>query len=351
MGHTVKLSRRLLRRNGDGTREITMALNLISQLAHVEIFSPKPEASLKFFTDVMGLEISGRSGQSVFLRGWGEFFRHSLQLTEAKTPGLGHIAWRSFGPDELQEAVKRLERSGAGEGWRENDFGHGAAYRYRGPGGHVHEIFWEVEYFKPAPELASTFPNRAQRFNPRGIAARQIDHVTITTKDVMKTAQWHRDTLGHRFMEYTVPDNDPELVIFAMTTTCERGHDLGLVVDFSDIPNRIHHVAYWLDQRQDLLRAAEVLLEADVPIEFGPGRHGLGEQDYLYFREPGGLRIELNSGGYKNYDPNWETVRWKLSQGSNVFYRNASSPESFRQAFPLPEQVVADDAKKDGRII
>ena len=72
------------------------ALNLISQLAHVEILSPKPAESLRFFTDIMGLEISGRRGQSVFLRGWGEFFSYSLQLTEGPQPGLGHIAWRSF---------------------------------------------------------------------------------------------------------------------------------------------------------------------------------------------------------------------------------------------------------------
>ena len=49
-----------------------------------------------------------------------------------------------------------------------------------------------------------------------------------------------------------------------------------------------------------------MLLNADVPIEFGPGRHGMGEQEYLYVREPGGLRIELNTGGYRNYEPDWE---------------------------------------------
>jgi catechol 2,3-dioxygenase len=328
-----------------------MALNLISQLAHVEIFSSKPAQSLTFFTDVLGLELTAQRGQSAYLRGWGEFFGYSLQLTEGPQPALGHIAWRAFGADELTNAVARIEKSGAGIGWQNDSYGHGPAYRYRGPGGHIHEMFWEVEYFRPAQDMISTFPNRAQRYRPRGVGARQLDHVTITTKNVIKTAQWHRDVLGHRFMEYTVPDSDPDLVIFAMTTTCERGHDLGLVVDFADIPNRLHHVAYWLDQRYDLLRAAEILLEADTPIEFGPGRHGLGEQDYLYFREPGGVRIELNSGGYKNYDPDWQTIRWKLSQGSNVFYRNGSSPDSFREAFPPVAQMSKDEAKKDGLVI
>jgi len=46
-------------------------------------------------------------------------------------------------------------------------------------------------------------------------------------------------------------------------------------------------------------------MESGVHIEFGPGRHGMGEQTYLYFREPGGNRIEVNSGGYRIYQPDW----------------------------------------------
>ena len=58
-----------------------------------------------------------------------------------------------------------------------------------------------------------------------------------------------------------------------------------------------------------MLRAADVLMEAGTHIEFGPGRHGMGEQTYLYFREPGGVRLEVNSGGYRIYQPDWEPVK------------------------------------------
>ena len=74
-----------------------MAKRLLSQLAHVEVLTPTPEESARFYTDVVGLEESGREGQSVYLRGWGERFFHSLQLTEADAPGLGHIGWRAPG--------------------------------------------------------------------------------------------------------------------------------------------------------------------------------------------------------------------------------------------------------------
>ena len=98
----------------------------------------------------------------------------------------------------------------------------------------------------------------------------------------------------------------------------------------------IHHLAYWLDQRLDVERAADMLMEAGVPIEYGPGRHGMGFQTYLYFREPGGMRIELNSGGWRNYQPDWQPVRWTPAQGSNDFYRQNKFPDSMMQAFPPP---------------
>ena len=75
-------------------------------------------------------------------------------------------------------------------------------------------------------------------------------------------------------------------------------HDLGLVPDFAARPARANHIAYRVDQRLDVERAAEVFMANDTPIEFGPGIHGIDEITYLYVREPGGFRIEINSGGW-----------------------------------------------------
>ena len=65
-----------------------MVERLIAQLAHVEVVTPKPEQSAAFFKNVLGLEKSGRAGQSVYFRGWGELFHHSLQLTEGAAPAI-----------------------------------------------------------------------------------------------------------------------------------------------------------------------------------------------------------------------------------------------------------------------
>jgi catechol 2,3-dioxygenase len=309
---------------------------LISQLAHVEFTSPKPEETVNFLIDVLGMEESHRAGQSTYLRCWGEYFHHSIIVTEGAEPSLAHVGWRAGGSEELELAVARLEQAGNGEGWLEDSIGHGRAYRYRSPGGHLHEIFWDVERWSAPAELRSGYPNRPQKFTGRGAAVRQIDHLTVPTGDIMVDVEWLRDTLGYRFTEWTAPDATPDVPVFAMMTTNEKAHDLGILGDHSGLPGRIHHVAFWLDGREDVLRAADILLEAGVKLEYGPGRHGMGEMVYLYFREPGGLRLELNSGGTRNYQPDWQPVLHLPSQGSNDYYRNAPLPDSFLEAFPSP---------------
>ena len=314
-----RLRRVFAQRAGDlsraRSRRREMSLPLLSQLAHVELTTSTPAESLQFWTQVVGLEETAQAGQSVYLRGWGDRFHHTLQLTEGAAVGLGHVGWRAAGPEELEQAVARLSAAGAGEGWVEDSVGHGRAFRYRAPGGHLHEVFWDVERYTPPPGMESPFPNRPQRYVPRGVAARCIDHVTITAADPRGDAEWYRDTLGHRFMEYTVIPDRPDFPVFCMTTVCERSHDLGIVWDPTPVPGRVNHFAYFVDSREELLRAADVFLNQDVAIEFGPGRHGMGEQDYLYVRDPSGMRVEINAGGYRNYEPDWEPVRLHAPAG------------------------------------
>jgi catechol 2,3-dioxygenase len=320
-------------------------MRLISQLAHVELITNTPQESVDFWTQVVGLEETERSGQSVYLRAWGDRFHHTLQLTEGPQVSLGHVGWRADGPEQLEVAVARLTDAVVGEGWVEDAVGHGRAFRYRAPSGHLNELFWEVDRYVPPESMRSPFPNRPQRYVPRGISARCIDHLTITAPDPWTEAEWYRTTLGHRFMEYTAVPGHPETVIFAMTTTCERAHDLGIVRDFAGLTGRVNHFAYFVDSREELIRAADIFLNHGTAIEYGPGRHGMGDQDYLYVREPSGMRVEINAGGYRNYEPDWEPVQFDPQLGSLDFYLNRPLPESFSESFP-PAPGTAPSAEE-----
>jgi catechol 2,3-dioxygenase len=318
---------------------------LISQLAHVELQSPRPSESVEFFKRLLGFTETARAGQSVYLRAWGDAFHHSLVVTDGAVPGITHVGWRTAGEEQLQTAAQRIEAAGLGEGWADPVTGHGRAYRYRTPGGHLDEIFWDVERYRAPDTQRSALPIRPQRQVFAGAAPRQIDHVTLATPHMNEHIAFQRDVLGSRFMECTVMNVDDAEPFFAEVSNNEQGHDIGLIADRSGPGGRHHHVAFWFDQAVDVFRAADALLEAGVQIEFGPGRHGHGENTFLYFREPGGFRIEFFSGGYRNYQPDWERVRWLVDTGGIDLYRNHPAPQSMLEVFPpesTPTASVAD---------
>ena len=65
------------------------------------------------------------------------------------------------------------------------------------------------------------------------------------------------------------------------------------------------------DQREDILRAADIFLENGVFIETGPHKHAIQGTFFLYVYEPAGNRVEVaNAGARLILDPDWEPITW-----------------------------------------
>jgi catechol 2,3-dioxygenase len=107
-----------------------------------------------------------------------------------------------------------------------------------------------------------------------------------------------------------------------------------LLRDDSGDLGRFHHFALQVDERADVIRAAEIFREAGVGIEWGPGRHGHGESMSVYVREPGGMRIEIVSPGLRRIAPDVEPVKWAPADGSSDFYLSNPLPEAFLEVLP-----------------
>src|SRR5438067_11534924 len=122
-------------------------LHDVARIGHAELLTPKPEESLRFFVDVLGMEEEAREEQSVYLRGWGDYLRYSLKLTEAPRPGLGHVALRARSPEALDRRGASVEASGHGRGGIAGDICHGPAYRLTDPDGDEFELAYEAEQY------------------------------------------------------------------------------------------------------------------------------------------------------------------------------------------------------------
>src|ERR1700730_4723401 len=77
----------------------------VAQLGHFEIFTPKPDESIWFFREILGMEETDRQGQSAYMRAWGDYDHCTLKITEAKEAGLGHVGLRAWSPQALDRRV------------------------------------------------------------------------------------------------------------------------------------------------------------------------------------------------------------------------------------------------------
>ena len=95
------------------------------------------------------------------------------------------------------------------------------------------------------------------------------------------------------------------------TTFTNKGYDAVWTRDRTGTPGRLHHIAFAVDSRDGILRAADIALEQGVHIETGPHKHAIQQTFFLYVYEPGGNRIELcNAGARLVLAPDWQPVDW-----------------------------------------
>jgi catechol 2,3-dioxygenase len=283
----------------------------VAHVGHVELFTPKPDESLSFFTSVVGLHETTREGDSVYLRAWGDYERHTLKLTAHATSGLGHVGLRVRDAGTLQQLVARLGAHGVDGRWVDDSL-HGPAYRCETPDGHAIELYFETQRFVPSADVATAFKNQPQRYVPRGIAPRRLDHLNVLASDVTPSRRFFHELLGLRLTEQIVFDDGMEMGAWLAATN--KSYDIAITRDHSGARGRLHHVTYGMDSREDVLRAADILRDADVPIETGPHKHTIGQTFFLYCYEPGGNRFEIGSGGYLILDPDWKPVVWTQAE-------------------------------------
>ena len=300
----------------------------IAHLGHVELLTPRLEQSLAFFVDVMGMSESGRDAGSIYLRGFDDYEFHTLKLTAASTPGMGHVAFRARSPQALTRRVQALEARGCGRGWHEGDLGHGRAFRAQAPDGHLFEIYYDTRWYEPPPGERPALKNQAQRFPARGVNVRRLDHLNLLALDVAATRQFLEQGLGMRTTERIVLNDGTEAG--AWLTATNKSYDIAFTKDHTDIPGRFHHLTYAVDCREDVLRAADIFLDAGVFIETGPHKHAIQQTFFLYVYEPGGNRVEVaNAGARLILAPDWQPIVWTESERAKGQAWGLKTVESF----------------------
>ncbi|MBI3513194.1 MAG: VOC family protein [Proteobacteria bacterium] len=311
----------------------------IAHLGNIELLTPRIDLTTAYFRDLLGMEVVHAAGPSVFLRGYGDYAASTLKLTAAPRPGIGCISWRTTSPAALDRRVNAIEAAGRAGRWIDPECGRGPSFRFRDPDGHVMAIYYEEAPYRAPEHLRSTLKNLPMRYTGRGVNVRRIDHVALLSRDVAADRRFMEEVLGFRLREQVRFDRGA-VEIGSWLSPSILHHQVAYVVDTRRVGGRLHHIALWVDNREDVLRAADICSEHGVFIEAGPAKHNNSQGFYLYAYEPGGNRIELYTGSFLVLAPDWRPVIWDEAERGTGVYWGGALPESFL-SYATPDAAAA----------
>lgn len=292
----------------------------ILRAAYAELHVTDLAASERFYVDLLGLVVSARSDDALYLRGWEERVHHSLVLRRASSPACARLAFRVRGDRDLDLIGEAF--TGRGCVVREVDgelAGMGRAVRVWDPFGFPLEFFSEMERFE----------TQLQRFDiQRGAPIMRMDHFNVHSPNCEETfAFWLQ--LGFRATEYIATDDgDDERITGGWLARKPSVHDIALTAGAGP---RMHHVGLFVADQVGVLRACDQLAaayESDA-IERGPGRHGVSNAFFVYLRDPDGHRIELYACDYYTGDPDHKPLRWSVNDPRCRSFYGVRAPDSW----------------------
>jgi catechol 2,3-dioxygenase len=316
----------------------------IMRAAYAELIVSDLDASECFYVDVLGLVVSARTDDTLYLRGWEERVHHSLVLRRGDTVAVERLGFRVRSNADLDLLESEFARRGCVTRAIDGDhLGMGHALRVWDPFGVPLEFFHEIQRFE----------TQLQRFDlQRGAPVMRLDHFNLHSAAMEETFSFWRE-LGFRCTEYISTDGADERLTGAWLTRKPTVHDLALTAGRGP---RLHHLGFYVAEPAGVLRACDQLAAAGFAptIERGPGRHGVSNAFFVYLRDPDGHRIELYACDYYTGDPDMEPLRWSVSDIRCRSFWGARAPDSWYDESSLllgPDGRVTEtfDANVDER--
>ena len=303
-----------------------MAMTGVLRPGHAQLRVLDMDESVKFYTEVLGLQEVGRDASGrVYFKCWDERDHHSVVLRQADRAGIDLFAFKVLNKAtlekfdrDLKEYGVKTERIPAGE-----MLNTGERVRFTIPTGHTIELY--AEKLDVGNGMSYTNPE-AWVPNLPGIAPSRMDHALLYGGDIDGVRALFEKVLGFSLVE-TIKLEDGKTDLAIWLTCSAKAHDVALVRHSED--DKLHHLSFRLESWEQVLRAADLMSMHRVSIDAGPTRHGVTRGTTIYFFDPSGNRLETFCGGYDFY-PDMHPITWTWEEaGAGVFYHDRKLNERF----------------------
>ena len=245
----------------------------IQDIRHVGLLSQEIAAHADYHLEALGLQSAGEDRHARYLRAAST--GHALSLHPADRTGLHHLAFRLDGPAAVDAAATELEGRGIPLVAPPDDLDE--------PGGGYGLRFLDPE--NRCIELSAGVAEHPSCGSTREAGPRRLCHVGLNTPRFEQIVEFYTDVLGFR-----VSDRIEDEMIFLR---CDRRHH-AIVFNRADHAS-VHHVAYVMANVDDVMKGVSRLRARGQEPDWGPGRHGPGNNIFCYYKDPAGYVVELSS--------------------------------------------------------
>lgn len=262
----------------DSIPEPASALNdyLVESLRSVDFGLPDVAAAEAFFVDTWLLTVVAREQGVVYLRGTGAD-HHLLALHPSPVAVLKSVTFRSPSGAALDQICHNTLAHGGTvlqERKPVQEPGGGEAAVVRDPQGRI------LRFVCGDTRHADT---ASQKDRPQRLA-----HAVLNSRDVAQGQAFYENVLGFQLADRTR--------IMAFIRIPHQGlwdhHSIALADADNDCLN---HVAFVMPELESVMRGGGRMQDAGYGIQWGPGRHGPGDNAFNYFVGPSNFVIEYTA--------------------------------------------------------
>ena len=241
----------------------------IRRIGYATLETPDVERQVDYYTNILGLSLIGRENGRAFLAT--KQGQQAVVLEKGDAARCTRIGFQVAPDTDLKAVAKDLNEDGIrGELRNSSTPGTGTILSFDDPKGTMLDIFTEE---KPAPVSTSL----------EGISPFKLGHLAFHVQDIQKIVAFYERVLGFR-----VSDWRDDFFVFMR---CGPDHHTVNFVEHGDHV-KLHHIAFEVKDWGEILRACDFLSRHKMHIIWGPGRHVIGHNIFIYHRNPDGQIIE-----------------------------------------------------------
>jgi catechol 2,3-dioxygenase len=253
-------------------------------VSHIGFRVPDVAAAEAFYSRVLGMVRHSELADGGVRLGWGAG-HHVVDLVPGEQ-GLLHYGFEVRDADGIAGIRSRLEAAGHRVDELDASFIDAALGSAQG--------VVVVDPDGTPVHFHSTVLRQGENAADPGRRPIKFQHTTVGTSDVVPFIDFFVNTIGFRISDQLHDGR------FAWLRS-DRDHHSLAVVNVGQ-GGDIDHYSYDLAEWEDFKTWCDRLSELDVVVQWGPGRHGPGNNLFVFFDDPAGNHIELSAEMEKFWD-------------------------------------------------